>query len=100
MMSINILMKDFLSVKNLVRGMAIRTLAHAFKPELKDQVINIINKGVKDKSAFVRRICILGLYKIYYFGLEATDESTIKDLSESISLTFKDFPSVSGLAFI
>lgn len=96
-MSINILMKDFLSVKNLVRGMAVRTLAHAYKPELKEQVVEIIHKGCRDKSVFVRRICVIALYKIHYF---AKDEKTSEDLKQYIQILFNDFPAVSGIAFI
>ena len=97
LMSINILMKDFLSVKNLVRGMAVRTLAHTYKHELKEQIIEIIHKGCRDKSVFVRRICAIALYKVHYL---AKDEKTSEDLKQYLEILFNDFPAVSGIAFI
>ncbi|XP_030829954.1 AP-4 complex subunit beta-1 [Strongylocentrotus purpuratus] len=74
LLAINCLLKDCQDSNPMVRGMALRTLCSLRLPLLMEYIELPLLAGLKDKSAYVRRIAVLGCLKACKL-----DSSFIKD---------------------
>ncbi|XP_041473519.1 AP-4 complex subunit beta-1-like [Lytechinus variegatus] len=74
LLAINCLLKDCQDSNPMIRGMALRTLCSLRLPLLMEYIELPLLAGLKDKSAYVRRIAVLGCLKAWKL-----DSSFIKD---------------------
>lgn len=51
-------------MKNIVRGLSLKTLVHVYKKEIDEVVNEAVVKASKDKSVFVRRISSICAFKV------------------------------------
>ena len=64
LLAVNTLLKDCIDPNPMVRGLALRTLCGLPQTDLLQYAIQPVSDGLKDRSAYVRRVAVTGCIKI------------------------------------
>ena len=79
LLAINTLQKNCRDHNPMVRGMALRSMCSLRVENLVEYVLQPLQDGLRDKSAYVRKTAVMGCVKLYYTSESVVNECSIPD---------------------
>ena len=85
LLAVNTLLKDCSDANPMVRGLALRTLCSLCQDLVVEYCMKPITSGLKDRSAYVRRVAVMGCVKVHQVAPQAChDYGLINELYKTI----------------
>jgi len=79
LLTVNTLQKDCADGNPTIRGLAIRSMASLRVENLSEYLIGAVQRGLKDKHPYPRRVAAMGVLKIYDLNPTAVRETSLLD---------------------
>ncbi|XP_022111995.1 AP-4 complex subunit beta-1-like [Acanthaster planci] len=74
LLAVNTIQKDCRDANPMIRGLALKTLCSLRLPELIEYTRQPLLAGLQDRSAYVRRVAVLGCVKIHHINPQFTED--------------------------
>lgn len=80
LLTVNTLQKDGQDRNPMVRGLALRSMCSLRIPNVLEYLREPLQAGLADRSAYVRKIAVLGIVKIFYIAPDFISELNLVDV--------------------